>query len=398
MTNKHGFQAHNIAVRYYLMYRDLTGLLTTPSMNNYHEAYQGHDEDGLHQKKVLLYMNASLESLDKHFTRWISPKLLPAALMSESPTAKIVASIILKTSMSTLESFGNAVTSDAWGQTIHFDSEAHRQVINIRALDTFLCNRVDVDCEYIQLARNGASALLQDRSLRAKDCRSDIGGLLFCLHKKYLSLPSQTQFVETGVKDAKNVSATDRSEQVRTCMSVIRSVTPLGKTKKDANANKIRAIVASTVERINPHMGAIYEDAYKTRFNAIEQAMTKPGHFKASRTTKKIAAFDRTSTRFKRPDVNQAPKPQHQTPAVTGLIPYGKLTKKRNLDDHKVELMFRGMPEDQAPKNITERKNALKKLKTKRLIDNGVDKAVAEEQAKQHFMKQSTAPFKTTDD
>jgi len=80
------------------------------------------------------------------------------------------------------------------------------------------------------------------------------------------------------------------------------------------------------------------------------------------------------------------------------LIPYGKLTKARNLDDYKVELMFRGMPEDQVPKNITERKNALKQLEAKRLIDNGVDKALAEEQAKQHFMKQSTAPFKMTDD
>jgi len=48
-----------------------------------------------------------------------------------------------------------------------------------------------------------------NRGVQNKDHNQENGPLQMNLHKKHLSLPSQTQFVETGVKDAKNFSATD---------------------------------------------------------------------------------------------------------------------------------------------------------------------------------------------
>ena len=43
------------------------------------------------------------------------------------------------------------------------------------------------------------------------------------LYKMYLPLASQTQFVEAGVKEARNVSPTDRSEPLRSAYAVARS-------------------------------------------------------------------------------------------------------------------------------------------------------------------------------
>ena len=78
------------------------------------------------------------------------------------------------------------------------------------------------------------------------------------------------------------------------------------------------------------------------------------------------------------------------------MIPYGKLTKARNMDDYKVELLHRGVAEDDIPKSITDRKNKLKDLELKRLKDAGIDEKAAKTQADKHFQKQSAAPFKFT--
>jgi len=83
-------------------------------------------------------------------------------------------------------------------------------------------------------------------------------------------------------------------------------------------------------------------------------------------------------------------------PAVTGLIPYGKLVIARNMDDLRVELEFRGVAPADVPDAITKRKELLKAFETQRLIAAGVSAAVAE--AKKEFMMQSAAPFKLTAD
>jgi len=397
-TNKYGFQSHNVVVRYYLMSREMRSLPSS-RMADYFEAIRGHDPDNVHFKKLDLFMRASTESLHKHFMRWLSPKLLPAAMISEPGIAKVVAAIILKTAMPTAETFGASTVHDASNQRHYFDSEAHSQRIDLNKFDRFVRDAIDDNQECSPLALQAADGLLRGVDLRNKDCSegSDHRPLRMQLHYKHCSLPSQTQFVESGVKDAKNVSATDRSEHVRTCMSVIRSATPLTKTKEEANANKIRAIIVSTAERINPHIRESAADEYKQRFKKVEALMTKKGHFKQERTAQKTVQFDSTASKHKKPNVNQQAKAQQQTPAVTGLIPYGKLVKSRNMEDLKTELLHRGVAADKVPKSITDRKNMLKELELKRLKDAGIDVTAAKAQADKHFQKQSAAPFKLTD-
>ena len=200
--------------------------------------------------------------------------------------------------------------------------------------------------EHTPAAQQAAHAMLQGMDLRSTDCSGNDGTFVNLMHSKHLSLPSQTQFVESGVKDAKNACSTDRSEQVRTCMSVIRSATPLHKTKEDANANKIRAIIGSAVERANPHRSMMLDDSYKARFKSLEQAMTKEGHFQQSRIQKKKANFNERGSMYKKQNVAQQVKPQQQTPAATGLIPIGKIfqTKDGHMEALVVELCHRGVP------------------------------------------------------
>jgi len=50
------------------------------------------------------------------------------------------------------------------------------------------------------------------------------------------------------------------------------------------------------------------------------------------------------------------------------------------------------------PKSRTERKTLLKQLETKRLMEAGVEAKPDKEQANKHFMKQSEAVFKLSDE
>ena len=263
-TNKCGFQSHNILVRHCLMERQLHSLIGAP-MNDHHEAIWNYDPDGLHFKKLELFFTASNESLQKHFMRWVSPKTLSAALLSESPTAVVVAAVTSKGNFPSAETFGSAAEHDVPNQRLVFELQAHKCRINLSNFDKFLCKRVGNDQTCSPLACTAADKLLRGLDLQSKDC---IEGSKQCplrlrFHHKHGALPSQTQFTESGVKDAKNVLSADRSEQVRTCMSVMQSATPLTKTKEDANTNKIRAIIVSTVERINPHIRESNDEGHK---------------------------------------------------------------------------------------------------------------------------------------
>lgn len=129
LTNKCGFQAHNIAIRHHLMEEQLTRLLIDPKMGDHCEAICGNDPDGAHFHKLELCMTASLESLHKHFKRWTSTELLPAALMSEAPFAKATAAVTLKTDMPPPESFGDLCEHSS--KSAKFVSEAHGQRVSV---------------------------------------------------------------------------------------------------------------------------------------------------------------------------------------------------------------------------------------------------------------------------
>jgi len=109
LTNTQAFQSHNVAVRHYLMEYDLLNLLSTTLFKSYFEAIEnagfprGTTDYGRYLKKACVFMESSLVSLHNHFKRWLSPLILPAALMSESPTARVVASLMMNVAAPTLQ-------------------------------------------------------------------------------------------------------------------------------------------------------------------------------------------------------------------------------------------------------------------------------------------------------
>jgi len=108
-------------------------------------------------------------------------------------------------------------------------------------------------------------------------------------------------------------------------------------------------------------------DEYDNRFKIVEASLSK-GHFVQDRLEQKREKVEVVGSVFKKQNVAQSrAKPQHLTPAVTGLIPYSSLVNARNLNDYKIELMHRGVPEDEVPKSIRHRKKMLQELEFERL-------------------------------
>jgi len=223
------------------------------------------------------------------------------------------------------------------------------------------------------------------------------------MHSTYLPLPSHTQFVELVVKDAKEVSSTDRLEEHCTWMAIAWSATPLGKSKSanedlSFNANNILAVLKSSVDRATPHehWGKHQVDnAHDARLAQIQHSLQR-GNFKNDRIKAKRNNVDELEPKCKRPNVAQQQKAQELTPAVTGLIPCDKLVKKRNMEDLQDKLLCCGVEPQDVPKSITDRKKMLQDLESQRLLDAGIEQQAATEQSKKHFLKQSDAPFKLT--
>jgi len=159
-------------------------------------------------------------------------------------------------------------------------------------------------------------------------------------------------------------------------------------------------LIKSAFDPSTPHVKWRREqidNEYEARFATISYALSSEGHFKTERIDAKKANVDDKGVKFKRQNVSQKTKKRYQTAAVTGLIPHGKLVKARNMDDLRIELLSRDVPEDVVPDSITERKEMLKQLEVERLMsDCGVPEADA--LAHKEFKKMSNAPFKLTDD
>jgi len=327
--------------------------------------------------------------------------LLTAALLSEIPIAQVVAVVMLQVPMPTFASIHNKHTG-----FYHFESAAHDgRKIELRSLYNFVRKQIEVaeangdGREYTQQAIEAAKRVLTGVDLRSFDYEDpEHGEFRLSMHRTYLSVPCQTQFVESGVKDAKYVSATDRSEQSRSNMAIVRTNTPLARAKEDANAEKIRALIKSAMNRSEPHVTMKDEQTngeYDNRFKFVATCLTRKGHFSEVRAAKTRATVDQKGPVYKKQNVAQQLRPQHQTPAVTGKIPYGKLVRKRNMNDLAMELAFRGV--DQIPESITKRKDLLRKLEAERLISEcGVETRDAA--THKEFKKLSDAPFKLHDD
>jgi len=200
--------------------------------DDYSYSKEARDERARHLTKLNIFVRNARDSLFKHFRRWLNHSLLPAALMSEEPTAKVVAACMLGKSVPTFDSDPNVKNELRLSGKLVYNSEVHKREIDLVKLHKFISgelNRLkDVTTEdeadhgqYAPQALVAADMLLGDFDMRKKDYQSQFGNLRWHMHSTCLPLPSQTQFVESLVKDAANASQTDRSEQHRSCYCIV---------------------------------------------------------------------------------------------------------------------------------------------------------------------------------
>jgi len=402
-----GFQSHNMAVRFFCMQEDITRMFrsTFPGFDDYRTVVGNLDkpERDLQEKKEELFVTESQAALSKHFPRWMSPSLLPAALLSEYDTAVLVASIMAQ----------DWNTMQYWAQDNQFFySEVHGRRLVFKDLLYFICkfahssrpHSAPIDSPYTAEADEAAIAVINGCDLRYKELSSvdptelPIRKYMFAT---YLPLPCQTQFVEFGVKEAQHVSQTNRSEEVRSAYGIIRSAhvtdagnSKTGTTNKKMIINRINAARASADE----HIQWKQDDPGYTEKHSNVLRLLRKGHFKAVRVDKKKLMMEETANINKRMNKAQKAQPQQLTAAVSGHVLYGKLTKKLHMDDLRLELVARNVPMEEIPDNVTARKKMLQDLEIQRLLEKeGLSQELANKIGKKQFAIISKACFYCAD-
>jgi len=175
LTEALGFQAHNMAVRYYIMDYDHRNILTGRSMPDYLEAVDKapREDSKWHMDKLKTFVSSSHANLHKHFSRWVGYSLLPVALMSESSTAKVVAAVMLGLPMPTDAELGDVVYCQG-SQNTYFHSNVNSDCgrINMKGLYKFLQEKFQQndDDTFIPMALYATHLLRNDNDLRNKEC------------------------------------------------------------------------------------------------------------------------------------------------------------------------------------------------------------------------------------
>jgi hypothetical protein len=275
-----GFQSHNTLLRYFLMVEDLTAIsISHTAFTEFNDSLNKCDPQ-LRQRQVnkaSQFVSASLDAVHKHFSRWCNASLLPAALMSEKPMSIVVASVLL----------GKQPPPCI---PVAFESDVHFKAFDVLKFHEFLLSTVPQDNVYPAMVKVIANQLYQSSlDLREMDNEeSEYKALKEFMYSKYLPLASQTQFVEAGVKEAKNVSPTNRSEMLRSAYAVSRSarVHSIGDLRYIKSTKRIEELIHSAIIHSDEHEAFKSNDPnYKQCIDAIAKNM-RDEHFKEERLRK----------------------------------------------------------------------------------------------------------------
>ena len=216
-----GFQSHQMIPRYFLIRRDLEKIRRTmrtdhPDFGDFRSsiARHHHSERETQRSKSKIFVNLAVESLDKHFKRWMNAQLLPAALLSEDPLALAVARVMVGHSNPPINQFER-----------FFVSTIHGHIFDLLEFEAFLSKNVvsqeDQD-EYDPRDLASAHAVL-DGSKPRHCFQENMSESNLYLWRMYLPLACHTHGVEAAVKEAKLVSPTGRHEPLRSAYAIARS-------------------------------------------------------------------------------------------------------------------------------------------------------------------------------
>ena len=346
---KPGWQSHQILVRYYWMDRRLTKLKHSmftyaPDFDDFQKTLRldGIDRE-MQKKKATAMMDGAIKQLHRHFIRWATQELIPAALLAEPPLAKAVARTILGLEADPL---ADAPFADNMGQT--FYSKAHDDFFKISAFEQFVGKQFKKTLSLDALAESvydptklfkpivlfAAKNLLMPKPLcdlrDVKKLNIRYGSpLLIQKHmwSFYLPMASHTQPVESALKLGRDVSKSGRHEETRSAVAILKHnliLDPEDRRKRISElsaSDKAFHYFKSTQLHYDTVEGLLEKDGTGELLAEIKEA-GKRKHFKHKRIEKKIEKIDETGNKLRKENKHQKSTALHRTAAALGMTPY----------------------------------------------------------------------------
>ena len=360
--------------------------------------------------KAHMFLDKAFDSLFKHFKRWVTPKMLPLALLADKPMAMCVARLITGAPPAPVE-----LKPDG-GSEISIHSQAHKTSYLPSKFEVWLRRQYGEDengivdtSGFSDKARQAAYLLLSGTvDFRSTQCFQEQPLVQYVWGLN--ALPSNTQFVERGVKEAMLVSSTGRGEIQRTALTIIRGCIVLCDEINDDTKlpDRISHLLANGEEFIDKTL-ALQEkvgiEVYNAAHARAKQHLSHGGHYKHTREERVVDTIKGSAEANKPDNARQKTTGVESTADARGMKKYSKVTKSSHEIDLKIELEHRGFTGWEHPQDHpviakrgkkllwSELKDALKALEVKRIqSDGGDDEAVKE--ARTIFVPLSGAEFK----
>ena len=237
------FQAHQILVRFYTIDRDLKAMMKNgcedlPEFDLYQRTLGllSEDDAAKQREKISGFLNEDYHMLHKHFSCFAYPDILGAGMLAENPLAAVHARVCLGKeapppptdpsedeyysevhkkviSISGYDEFVRQKFKEALADLGHAygsDSYDHKDLFHpkvLQAAEIFLSENFDVDFRDVKCEKMNRAELM--------DC-------IKYLWKRYLSIASNTQFVESCIKLIRDVSKTGAHEPRRNALAIIK--------------------------------------------------------------------------------------------------------------------------------------------------------------------------------
>ena len=398
LSNRPGFQSHQVLPRFFLMRRDLE-LLRRKMLKDHFDFEDFRDVlDSLDEtknktlketlkKKAELFISVAIESLDKHFSRWANRQLLPASLLAEGPLAAVTARVMLGIKHPKMNPFKR-----------FFVSTVHCEVFDMLEYQTFVSHLLVTE-EYegnfaamdITAARRVLHELEDMRSFNTSKKPSKMKEYLL---EMYLPLACHTQGVESAVKEAKLVSPTGRHEALRSAYAIVRShmilssTGTLSTTKASQRASLMLEAAAkfeSNQMDLEQSMGD--DEEYNVALKSIRESVHE-SHYKLERIGKLKENVHHHQEANKKMNAIQKVSGVDRTVATLGLLAYSSINKNKGHEAPlREELLHRKV---QSIEGL-----GFMELK-KSLMEHEVKRATTQEEkntAKKAFMRLSNAIF-----
>ena len=360
------FLGRHITVRYYLMRRDLDKIegeqwLSNECFSDFHTSLFQLDENEQAQqkKKLAFFVNYLIESINNHFRQWLD-RLFFLGLFCNRPLARLFARHILGNTT-------NSIRSDCNNVNIF-----HNRTINLLDFDNWIRSNVTVST--IMRTRRIPIVQHNHEAIRQLSLGNDMWGdnppeslvhfRTLYLHQ-YAALPTNTQFVERGVKESGFVSLGRRGEEHRTILAIARGkdlpdamLSGRKERQKENQEDEIRRYQLKGKRKTRELMKSISihneemrlvkemhsEHEYSQKRRRIRESLTNPSaQFKKKRIEKKVNCLKGSYSKNPQPNRFQRREGYTLTPLMQGKIQYGKLRKKYNMEAVSEELRKRSI-------------------------------------------------------